>query len=605
MPTSKFTTLPSEIRRHITSYFSIQDLICLYKTSRFWKHSIDNDKLLWRCLYERMFGRGLVEDSWLLWAVRRLWSQSPLEEKRLAARHVYLTTLEHLDASTWRRLVRGRILTEKNWRNNTPQRSIFFTKEQLHGWRYGDPRAQARIAYGMVFASERHNGLGFAIVDDTLNNTSSTPNIQIGNITSSSNNLYQSNVSLGKVVPSDLVLDKVWFDTDVPNEEFIVTSKSIDKDIHDATPPTEAILVWDFGQLEIHQDTHQSYCIPRPCMFEILPSSRYLLLEHQRGWLLVQSEQYFIDKHTRQSYQQYIIYDIRRGHIAAAFALRENVYPIIGQVTLDKIQIYYSYTKLNVNSKASEKLNNSCCWHDWYSIEVRVLREMQRSNLDLTWCHQTPTPDVMKSVKEKYRMIEEHVIEHEYWCNEGYALNASLKGTICLPACIEAWTKVRHLINDVFLIESVTPYPDNQVIFTVHSTRLQRILWSKPALTHSTFIPGENVIFNYEHHGIAQLLDVYTGDILNSFKLQRFKNAVHIIGPLCCLSRGAKHILLDVRTGKEIRRLDQNQVAHPFLDVDLQSGVECIQFLKIPGPTRVEYIYWEHGSVWTDEYAYV
>jgi hypothetical protein len=114
MTKSKLDILPVEVQSNIIYYLSIRDLINLYQTSWHWRRRIADDKFLWRRAYERNFGHEFVKDHWILWALRRLWSQSPLREQRLAARHVNLTSLDHLDAYTWYRLVRGRILTEKN-----------------------------------------------------------------------------------------------------------------------------------------------------------------------------------------------------------------------------------------------------------------------------------------------------------------------------------------------------------------------------------------------------------------------------------------------------------------------------------------------------------
>jgi hypothetical protein len=100
MTESRLDKIPNEIQLNILCRLSIQSLICLYQTSHYWKHRIGNDKQLWCSVYERNFGHEFAKDRWILWAVRRLWSHSSSEEEHLAAQHVNLTTLEHLNGYT-------------------------------------------------------------------------------------------------------------------------------------------------------------------------------------------------------------------------------------------------------------------------------------------------------------------------------------------------------------------------------------------------------------------------------------------------------------------------------------------------------------------------
>jgi hypothetical protein len=147
---SKFNTFPSEVHSNVIYYLSIQSLMRLYQTSRYWKHKISSDKFIWRKVYERHFGHEFAKDRWILWAIRRLWSQSSCEKQRLAARQVSLTTLDELDGYTWYRLVCGRVLTERNWRNDTPQRSIFFPKEHLDTHTSFHSSSKNGLTYGLA-----------------------------------------------------------------------------------------------------------------------------------------------------------------------------------------------------------------------------------------------------------------------------------------------------------------------------------------------------------------------------------------------------------------------------------------------------------------------
>jgi hypothetical protein len=69
---SRLDTLPSEVQLLIAYYLPIQSLMQWYQASRHCKCIMDNDKWLWRGVYERHFGHEFAKDRWILWAVRRL-----------------------------------------------------------------------------------------------------------------------------------------------------------------------------------------------------------------------------------------------------------------------------------------------------------------------------------------------------------------------------------------------------------------------------------------------------------------------------------------------------------------------------------------------------
>jgi hypothetical protein len=244
MTESRLDGIPNEIQLSILCRLSIQSLIRLYQTSHYWKRRISNDKQLWRTVYERDFGHEFAKDHWILWAVRRLWSQSSSEEERLAARRVSLTTIEHLDGYTWYRLVRGRILTMRNWRNNTPQRVIVFSKGQPNMGLHKSLFEYSSPSYGIPFISDSYDKLGFIIVDDTLNDVrlASVPDTQMKNALPLQ--IYNNNVILGRIVSIYSVPLTNHLRDSVVGEEFVVFKKKINR--QDYRSPI-FILVWNIG----------------------------------------------------------------------------------------------------------------------------------------------------------------------------------------------------------------------------------------------------------------------------------------------------------------------------------------------------------------------
>jgi hypothetical protein len=250
--------IPDEVQLDILFYLSVQSLIRLYQTSHYWKRRISNDKQLWRSVYERDFGREFAKDRWILWAVRRLWSQSLSEEKRLAARRVNLTTLEHLDGYTWYRLVRGRVLTIRNWMSNTPQRIVIFPEDQHNIFYKG--LGLSNLSYGIPFVSDGNNKLGFSIIDDTLDDTQTKRTLSL--------QTHDINLALGRTVSIYSTSHIIVPLNHVTSDEFVIARKHIHQ--QDAHIPI-VILVWNIGHLEMCNTEHQSYYVPSLCMAELLP----------------------------------------------------------------------------------------------------------------------------------------------------------------------------------------------------------------------------------------------------------------------------------------------------------------------------------------------
>jgi hypothetical protein len=148
-------------------------------------------------------------------AIRRLWSQSSSEEKRLAARHVSL--------------VRGRMLTLKNWRNNTPQRIIVLPENHLDMHICTSASRQKNFSYGIPYISNGRDKLGLGIIDDTLNDTQliPIPDTQMSDALFSLT--HDNNVILGRVVPIHSTLHTISIYNYVNNEEFVIFKKEINK----------------------------------------------------------------------------------------------------------------------------------------------------------------------------------------------------------------------------------------------------------------------------------------------------------------------------------------------------------------------------------------
>jgi hypothetical protein len=612
MSVSKLATIPSTIQLDIYAYLNIRDLIHLYKTSRYWRYRISNDEKLWRLIYKRRFGDEFAKDRWILWAVRRLWSQSSSEEKRLAACHVNLTMLERLDGYTWYCLVRGRILTEKNWRNNKPQRSIVFSKEQLNE-DFSCKYTYARLTYGLVFVTRHSRQLNFAMVDDTLN---VTPPTLVSRVQNNGDSPYpavlaskikdKSNVTRGRLVQSKPISDDIYIHPNVSSEEFIVANRVIIENDHDTYLLTDALLVWDIGHLEVYyKGSDQPYYMPRLCMTELLPWPMSRLLAQQSGWLIIQNWNDCMNEH--EEYSQYMLYDIRRAHLAASFIISNSIKPILGKATPDKVQIYWGDV-ISIdddddtsNSQIFDLSEMGFYQHRWHIIEVSALPGAASHTADLSWRDRIPTRQVLSDVQEKYHNIKLHALKQGHWCDKNYRLKTiKSKKSIPLSDCTDPEVTTRHLYDDLFLILYKNERSD---VLLVHSVRQQRALWSKTVLTHIKLIYEEKAILTYSKNS-AKLLDMYTGKVLSSFKLQGCRRIRHIIGPICRVS-GRETLLIDVRTGKKIRTLTPSQAAQSLLNSSEETNMKNTSIRNFLIPTRVEYVNPKGNAIWIDEYAQV
>jgi hypothetical protein len=139
-------------------------------------------------------------------------------------------------------------------------------------------------------------------------------------------------------------------------------------------------------------------------------------------------------------------------------------------------------------------------------------------------------------------------------------------------------------------------------VFVVHSVRQQRVLWTKNAFSFNLIIPDERAIFIYKNQ-MGELLDMYTGNVLSSVKIGHFAMIQHVIGPICRVLRD-RDILVDVRTGAEIRALEPVPVAKSFMGFT-QVGIEQFGLKDISKAVRMEYIDQSQDIIWIDEYGQV
>jgi hypothetical protein len=409
----------------------------------------------------------------------------------------------------------------------------------------------------------------------------------------------------GKIVMPSQTISGIIFVGDTSNEEFIVATRVIYSNDMDSQLRTQVILVWDVGQLETHQVDNQIYRIPRLRMSELLPSTGHQPLKQQGGWLLMLKNVINIEN-SQHKYWRYILYDIRRGRLAASFAVKEGVQPIMGKTTPNKVQIYYGYTIPIPNvkpKKRSRRRNRICYQYYWHTIEISVCRDVPTSTATPIWHNQIPTPQVMDAVREKHHMIEEHVKARGNWHDKDYLLKTTAAKTcLHLPEHMGPEIQMRHLIDDLFLISRGKS--SSYDILLVHSTNQHRVIWSKVVTRIETLIYDEKAILVYKSRSIVQLLDMYTGSVLSSFRVEGSGNIKHIIGTLCCISNG-KNVLLDVRTGEKIRTLDANPVANALLGPSARDRIDNLYTTDVSGSVRAEYVDEMHNTIWVDEYAQV
>jgi hypothetical protein len=576
--------LPSHVQLNIFYYLSIRDVMRLYQTTREWKDRISHDRPLWRMLYERTFGRGFSNDKWILWAIRRLWSESPSEEMWEAARHVHLTTLDELDAYTWYRLLRGRFLTIDNWRKGKPRRSIFIPEEYVRPiFKWMTIFTHLRSSYGLAVISSNYNGLGFVIYDDTLDD------IKPG---------YHSTAT--DVVPVDQHLDNASFIRSLSNEEFIVAGRTVYID-KKSGETTKSILVWDIGNLKLIEIDKCPYCIPTLSMTELLPSDQWELTMHAGGWLFLRHEKLHIDEIKNQKYIVCAIYDIRRHRIAAGYLLKEDVQTTLGRVTPNSVLHYYGYTIPCDKQDGGESSQPSYNYR-WRAIQVTTRSDTQTLDANLNWYQQEPAVDDINQAKEKYDPIEAEIRTRGYWCSEAYQFKKmKSKRDIQLYGGLGAKILIQHLGEDLFLISDV----DNKLprdVFVVHSLNQPDPLWAKQVLDYHTPIFDQQAIFCYSAEGEGQLLDMYTGKVLATMNTKGLDRFHHIIGPICRAEREDRYVLVDVYSGKILHGIIANNRLSSFgvppkANPRHHLGMDIYQptHLEIVGYTRVEMD--EYGQV--------
>jgi hypothetical protein len=382
--------------------------------------------------------------------------------------------------------VRGRILTEKNWRNNTVQRTIGFANYSFRERISGPSMNYAKTTFGFVFNHHKDLGLSFAIVDDTLNNMqpiSITDTLEDNEsssdmVSTDTEDVHKPNMVFGKIIPIGLSAGNKHFDLNTSSEEFIVACKCITNRKKEGSGK-QIILVWDLGHLEMHCFDGQLCCIPRLCMTELLPGCGYVIIKQKGGWLLAFQWTDYIEERTGESVHEYLLYDLRHGRLAASFAASSKADVVIGKATPGNVQIYYGYgtsipnaTDVHVTRKAK-----SYQYH-WRMFDIKVGPDISSCIADTSWYRRMPTAKAMRKTQEKHSMIEACVKEQGYWCEAGYLLK-TISGNegISQLRIIDPEIVPRHLVDDLFLISYGCPRKYYQGIFLVHSVSQQRFIW--------------------------------------------------------------------------------------------------------------------------------
>jgi hypothetical protein len=629
MVRQRLDTIPSEIYLIIIYYLPIQDLMHLYQTSHYWRRNIGCNQALWRSLYRRSFGYGPIEDSWLIWALRKLFYQSSSEEKRSAARYVHLDMLEHLDAQTWYRLVRGRYLTEKNWRQNTPQRSNLFLTQQSGN--SADPYylEWLHLFYGFAFTTRGLEETYLAITDDPWMKSVSDKDIQVEQSCHSLLSSFLTSKRTGKreVTISPMILlnqseRNFMFFPWHQNDEFLVVIKKV-SDQHIESFPTWMLVAWDISLVEVHKlDTRSTLCLPKPCMVQLIISESCKPLKCQYGWALVKENVAYKDPRTQLLYHRYRLFDVRRNRLAAVISIEKKACVTLGHTTSDKAQIYYGYTEPQSDDALMMSDESVTLYqYNWCIIEVSLQSFSSIPVTDSSWYDQELGTDRVEAAFKKDHAINTQVNEQRYWCDEAYLLNVNTcKESITLPEGLGPKILVRYLIDDLFLL-SRRPCPYGEDILAVHSVRRHHMLWSRTTLMMDVPIPEEKVIFNYDYTGKAQLLDMYTGKVLSSLELEYGGYVGRIIGPLCYNICDSRCTVIDVRAGKELYKLTPDGSVYPFINemrrrkevLDMMhptwsdsSQIEALLSMSVStaGPTRVEY-HSMSNVIWVDNYAQI
>jgi hypothetical protein len=387
------------------------------------------------------------------------------------------------------------------------------------------------------------------------------------------------------------------------NGEFIVAGKTIIDDHQIPKLTTQVLLAWDAGHLVEHQTDDQLCCIPRLCMTELLPHGQYEPIIQQSGWLIIRDK---ITFHTAsQVYQQYMLYDLRCSRLVASFVVRKEAVLTIGKATVDKVQVYCGYS-MRIPFPEFITDDSSTHQYQWYMMQVNIRPSIQAPTVDLTWYDQVPTPDIMKTVRERHRVIRKYAIEHGHWCDKAYKLTSiQAMYAMPLPERLCHGIRVRHLIDDLFLISSKERHKRFYDVFLVHSVYQDRIIWKETALDFDILIPEEKAILTYDTQGLVELLDMRTGDTLNLFELGSIKYIKHVIGPICYVAYAAQAALIDVRTGKKIRYISPRHRLKSSVNPTVRTDMGNSRILHFLGPTRIEYINLNADAIWIDEYAQV
>ncbi|RKP07367.1 hypothetical protein THASP1DRAFT_24481, partial [Thamnocephalis sphaerospora] len=228
---------------------------------------------LWRDLYRRTYGRGDVEDQWLFWAARQLRFRKQVASDE-ALPPVTPDMLNSLDAQTWLCFVRGRALTERNWRAGVATRSVVFLEGRMYsatGINYMRPH----FTYGTVVV--RPHRLGIAAAEEAWQISQDAASCDRGNVTH------------GTLIDLDYAQDGSTLYRTVPsNDEFVVLTKRF---------PAGS----KYSKASMQGVDNEA-------------------IDLRGGWLLVRQGYINIDV-TNPSPHTHLIFDLYRGRLAAAITL--------------------------------------------------------------------------------------------------------------------------------------------------------------------------------------------------------------------------------------------------------------------------------------------
>jgi hypothetical protein len=184
-----------------------------------------------------------------------------------------------------------------------------------------------------------------------------------------------------------------------------------------------------------------------------------------------------------------------------------------------------------------------------------------------------------------------------------------------LPEETSFTIRPQHLIGNLFLLAPPKGCIAKDDFLMIYSLSKQYMIWSKSNILLYELVPEEKAILTYNVDSTVQLLDMYTGSILDSFNLQRYSWIQHIMCPLCYFS-GTKIMLINARTGEIVCMLRLDPVVkslihsvllpntNPHIDLD-ELFIPGIKYgvVGIPGTTCIEYINMNSDSGFIFEYA--